>query len=361
MTSLLIFAALAILTPEDGAIVPTQTDAQKAYLSCTRSERALQMDNPNVRSRLVAAGATQRPLELAWTSDRTNAAFRICITREGGTTDEFSVTNQTRVYLTNLEIGARYDWRVSDAHDAVTGSFTTESAAPRFLLSDGVNNFRDLGGWRAANGCLVKENKIFRSAGLRSSSHAKGNGLFATKFTPGSRRVTDDGIETLKADFKIKTELELRTPQETVGMDASLLGKDVQFVKIPFAAYDLIDSPTRGKKPFAEIFRLFTDEGNYPILMHCSGGRDRTGTLAFLLNGLLGVPEDDLCRDWESTIFADDRSKFTSGLIQRLIDYLQGYPGDTLQARIESFARSCGISGKELDTFRHLMLEKPTP
>lgn len=361
MTSLLIFAALAILTPKDGAIVPTQTRTQKAYLSCARSERALQMDNPNIRSRLVAAGATQRPLELAWTSDKTNAVFRLSLTREGGTTDRFSVTNQTVVYLANLEVGARYDWTVADANDAATSSFITESAAPRFLQADGVTNFRDLGGWITTDGHRVRENRIFRSAGLRSSSHAKGNGFFATKFTPGSRRITDDGIETLKGDFKIKTELELRTPQETIDMDASTLGDGVRFVKIPFAAYDLIDSPTRGKDPFAQIFRLFTDEGNYPILMHCSGGRDRTGTLTFLLNGLLGVSEDDLCRDWESTIFADDGSKFTSGLIQRLLDYLKDYPGDTLQAHITSFARSCGISEKELDTFHHLMLETPTP
>ena len=356
MTILPILAALAILVPKDGALVPTQRDGQKAYFSCDRAERWHSMDTPDLRVRVSAVGATQRPLELAWSDDKTNAVYTLKVVRESGAADVFAVTNRTKVYLTNLELGARYRWSVSEGRDTVSGSFVTEDATPRFLRADGVRNFRDIGGWRTEDGQRVRQNRIFRSAGLRSSATMEGNMLFTTKVIPGAQRVTDAGLATLRDEFKIKTDLELRTPQETAAMHTTLLGPGVTWVNESFAAYDFIDSPSRGKEPFARIFRVFTDEANYPILMHCSGGRDRTGTLAFLLNGLLGVAEDDLCRDWEATIFSDSGTKFTSDRIVRLLDYLKTYPGDTLQTRIEVFARNCGVTDNEIAAFRRLML-----
>ncbi len=352
----LLLAALAIVSPKDGAVVPTLKDAQKAYFSGERAERVLRMDNPADRAKILSVGATQKPLRLEWTGGDTNAVCSLKIVREGGDLESFSVTNRTVVYVTNLELGSRYHWSVFDGRSTAAGTFSTEADAPRFLRADGVGNFRDLGGWKTSGGRRVRQNRIFRSAGLRSSSKSKG-GLFSAKVVLGARRVTDAGLATLRNDFKIKTDLELRTPQETAGMNTTLLGPDVKWVNESFAAYDFIDSPSRGKGPFARIFKLFADEGNYPVLMHCSGGRDRTGTLAFLLNGLLGVPEDDLCRDWEATIFSDNGPKFTSDRLTRLLDYLKTYPGETMQARIEVFAKSCGVTDEEIAAFRRLMVE----
>ncbi len=359
MTTLPLFAALTLVSPRDGATVPTQRAEQKAYFACDRDVRFLRMKDPADRARLAAVGATQQPLELAWTMDETNAICVLKVVREGGALEVFTVTNRTSVYLTNLELGARYHWSVFDGRDTAAGTFVTESAAPRFLFAGGVSKFRDLGGWRTTDGRRVRENRIFRSAGLRFSSRVESGGLFAAKakVIPGARHVTDAGLATLRGDFKIKTELDLRTPQETAGMDATLLGADVNWVKEPFVAYDLIDNPSRGHGPFGRIFRLFADERNYPVLLHCAGGRDRAGTLAFLLNGILGVPEDDLCRDWEASIFSDSGEKFSPDLLQRLLAVLNAYPGDTLRARIEVYAKSCGVTEDEIASFRRLMLE----
>ncbi len=357
MTLLPILATLAILAPTDGSLVPTQRDGQKDYLVRDRAERWRRMDAPDIRAELASVGATQQPLELAWSGGGANAVYVIEVIREGGEREEFAVTNRTKAYLTNLELGARYRWQVSDGRDTASASFTTEDVAPRFLRADGVRNFRDLGGWQTTDGRRVRQNRIFRSAGLRASARTEGNSLFASKVIPGVRRVTDLGIAMLRDDLKVKTDLELRTPQETAGMDTTLLGPGVTWMNESFAAYDFIDSPSRGKEPFRRIFKIFADEANYPILMHCAGGRDRTGTLAFLLNGLLGVAEDDLCRDWEATIFSDSGTTFTSDRIVRLLDYLKTYPGDTIQARIEVFARSCGVTDDEIAAFRRLMLE----
>ena len=181
--------------------------------------------------------------------------------------------------------------------------------------------------------------------------------MLGGKYTPGETWITPEGIATLKGDFGIRTDVELRNNQEAACMTSSVLGPEVAWVHVPFAAYDFIDNPVRGREPFVRLFRTFLDEKSYPILFHCSGGRDRTGTLAFLLNGLLGVGEDDLCRDWEASLFSDPGTSFSSDRIARLLRYLNGLPGRTLKERIESYARGCGISDAEIADFRAIMLK----
>ena len=352
-----IVAALVIIAPKDGSVVPTQRDGQKAYLEEKRTERFIRMDNPADRAKLLAIGSTQKPLKLEW-SGETNAVYGLAISPDGGqTADLFVLTNRTTAYITNLELGRTYRWRVRrfGAEESAEASFPTEPTAPRFLRAEGVSNFRDLGGWRTPDGKRVRENMIFRSAGLRSSSMSR-SGLFSRKIELGDQRVTTNGIATLRDDFGIRTDLELRTPQETAGMTDTILGTNVAWKCISFVAYDLVDNVVRGREPFAKIFEIFTKEQNYPVLVHCSGGRDRTGTLAFLLNGLLGVEEDDLCRDWEASVFSDAGMKFTSDHIVRLLDYLKTMPGSTLQKRIEAYVKGCGVTDAEIAAFRAIML-----
>ena len=47
--------------------------------------------------------------------------------------------------------------------------------------------------------------------------------------------------------------------------------------------------PAQAHKPIAASLRLFADAENFPILMHCVHGKDRTGLIAMLLLGLLDV------------------------------------------------------------------------
>lgn len=358
MSALLLLAALAIVAPKDGAVVPTLKDGQKAYFAAGRAERLSCMDSDEGRDLLFKTGATPQPLKLAWAGE-TNAVYQLSITAPGGRpAQEFVVSNRTAVYVLNLMIGTEYTWSVRPfgAAEATTATFRTEDVPPRLLRADGVSNLRDLGGWKTEDGRRVRQNMVFRSAGLRASSKAKGP-LFGGRVELGARRVTDAGLETLRTELAVKTDLELRTPQETAGMETTLLGPDVRWACISFAAYDFIDNVVRGREPFAKVFEIFADRSNYPILMHCSGGRDRTGTLAFLLNGLLGVSEEDLRRDWEASALGGVGARFRSDRIQRLVDYLNTHSGRTLREKIESYARGCGVTKEEIEAFRNIMIE----
>jgi len=355
----ILLAALSIVAPQDGVTVPTLRGSQKAYLSVQRKDRFKVMENAGLRQTLVARGATQQPLRLEWTGD-TNAECELTVKRVGGERQTFSLANRTHAYITNLELGAKYLWAVVDRGNdtkAVGGTFETEPDPPRLLRADGVMNLRDLGGWKGLKGKRVRQNMIFRSAGLRSSAKSRGGSLFGGSYSPGEVRISEAGIETLRHEFKVKTDIELRSKQEAACMTSSILGEGVTWVHVPFAAYDFIDNPVRGREPFAQVFKTFTDPARYPILFHCSGGRDRTGTLAFLLNGLLGVDGDDLCKDWEATIFTEGDVKFGTGRIDRLLKYLHSIGGETVAEQCERYALSCGVTKEQIEKFRGIMLE----
>ena len=55
---------------------------------------------------------------------------------------------------------------------------------------------------------------------------------------------------------------------------------------------------------FAKCFRIFLDRNNYPIDFHCIAGADRTGALALVLYGILGVSEADIRTDYALTSYS---------------------------------------------------------
>jgi hypothetical protein len=51
----------------------------------------------------------------------------------------------------------------------------------------------------------------------------------------------------------------------------------------------------------ASIFGLLADESSYPLVFHCEGGKDRTGLIAALVLGVLGVADQEIARDYAMT------------------------------------------------------------
>ncbi|KAJ2356180.1 hypothetical protein GGF43_002237 [Coemansia sp. RSA 2618] len=52
------------------------------------------------------------------------------------------------------------------------------------------------------------------------------------------------------------------------------------------------------KEEFAAVLRIFADPCAYPILFHCQHGKDRTGIIAMLLLGILGVDDHIIAEDY---------------------------------------------------------------
>lgn len=275
----------------------------------------------------------------------------------------------------NLLLGTRYHWQVSCVRQeagwsfegeralaaatggcSAVGTFTTADTVPRWIEIEGrVKNIRDLGGRIGLNGCRVRQGMIFRGQGLNDNSPAPG--------CRGRNRLTVEDVDYLTRTLGIRTDLDLRTKQETCRMEGSPLGRTVRLVSCDSESYRGMFSP-KGKKAMAEAFRAFCDRANYPIYFHCISGASRTGSLAYVLNGILGVSRQELETDWESTYYPDipdadpnpDRwnreSHFNDGFAR------YGAPDDTWGRRIELYLLECGIQPEEIAAFREIMLEQ---
>lgn len=301
----------------------------------------------------------QRPVHLAWSGGEAGGVTTLAVKPEGGERELFSITNASEAYITNLELGRRYVWGVVPAQGGhgAAAAFVAEGAPPRLLRVDGLGNMRDLGGWTGLGGRRVRQGMIFRSAGFRASSVRAGGSTFSPAFKPGETNITVAGLEYLTREFGIKTDIELRSRDETALMGSSLLGSGVAFVKIPFPSGAAIDDIVRGREPFMKLFRRFRDKKSYPIVFHCADGVDRSGTLAFILNGLLGVSEADLRRDWEASGLATGRAGSPWAKLDSLVGYLHSIGGRDIQECCEAYARGCGVSDEDIAAFREIMLE----
>jgi protein tyrosine/serine phosphatase len=106
---------------------------------------------------------------------------------------------------------------------------------------------------------------------------------------------------------------------------------------------------------------------NKPVYFHCAIGRDRTGTFAALVLGLLGVSEGDISKDYELTYFAPDGISTNDGgefvyhrakssAYVAVIKHIKGYKKPTFKENVEAYLLEIGVSQKDLDDICRLML-----
>ena len=295
--------------------------------------------------------------------------------REVGNPEVAAGKEESRtIPMANLEIARDYYWRVTARvpcsphcgarHGCKGGrrlvrsaiaSFRTEDFAPRWIEIEGrVGNFRDFGGRRTADGRRVKQGMAYRGRGLNDNS--------ITGDVPGPNRLTVEDVKYLTGTLGIRTDLDLRSEGETAGMKVSPLGAGIVYVQRSSQCYKGIFSKA-GMKAMAENFRVFCNPTNYPIYFHCIGGADRTGSLAYVLNGVLGVDRREMETDWESTFYPRipdsnpdpdfwcRESHFNNGFAK------YGKEGDSWNRRIELYLLDCGVTKEEIEAFRSIMLE----
>lgn len=408
---------IRLVAPAEGATVPLLRPLQKEWMSMSREARvAATKDVKGWRRRMTdpaLGGNHPLPVRLAWQCAHPDGRacsgpYAVEVMQRCTGQRFFSAENlkTNAVEVWNLEVGEEYTWCVWCGKEVRGGKFFTEDQAPRVLKWEGVGNVRDHGGWKTLDGARVRQGVAYRSAGLNDNAltflteeetlalHKAGQleALFGEKgrevaelidggklekhdwrlrkmlvrkeCQKGKLRGTEESRRHVRKFFGIRTDLDLRrTESECWGMEGSPLGPKVAWANIPSCAYRGMGSPD-GKAAFAACFRQFLNPAKYGIVYHCIGGADRTGSLAFVLNGLVGVGEEDLWRDWEFTNFGGQRSRFDhEHCLDGLLKVIDAYPGETVNARIEAFVRDCGITDAEIARFRSLVLDrggKPT-
>ncbi len=356
-------APLEIVSPKEGATVPTLTAEMKAYLAQSRAERMKQFADPAERKRIAKFGDRPQKTLLSWTCTvpvATGAVWNVKVRRAKDGAVVFTTKAWTNaVEVENLEIACAYTWRVKGvagdgAKLRAEGTFRTEDVAPRLIHVSRVHNMRDLGGRVGLGGRRVRQGRVYRSAGLNANAR---NSKSKGGMVPGKVTLTEASRAYAKGVLGIRTDLDLRSDRECFGMTGSPLGPEVQWIQVPSAAYSGM-AKDKYKAAFAKAFRVFLDEKNYPIDFHCIAGADRTGSLAFILNGLLGVDEEELWRDWEVTAFQKEKLDFGHNTrFIKLVKVFDAFPGANIHEKIVAYVKSAGFTDADIEKFRAIMLE----
>lgn len=262
-------------------------------------------------------------------------------------------TTESEYDVYNLYVDADYYWRVTADFGAsgksvsATSYFATEGDAPRNLYVDGVTNVRDLGGWACGDG-RVKQGLLFRCGRLNTSSAAE-----------PIVEITEEGKKTMTERLGVRSEIDLRTVgnNEVGGIEASPLGEDVRYFSCPME-WNVSNILTANSGMVATIFSILADEDNYPVIYHCNIGTDRTGLIAFLVNGLMGVSEEDLYRDYLFSNFGNiGGARGLSGIQNSYVATIKKYSGATLQEKIENCLIALGVSQADIAAVRDILSE----
>jgi protein tyrosine/serine phosphatase len=242
---------------------------------------------------------------------------------------------------------------------------------PLALAAPAVFNLRDLGGNRTTDGGVVRYGRLYRSDSLH--------------------RLTDAQCAQLLV-AGVRTIVDLRRPQE--------IERDGRMPRIPGLGYLNIDRvhrdwgtaellPEIGPARYladryldmaltctaglGEVLRLIAEPEDGAMIVHCVAGKDRTGLVAALTLGLLGVSDDDIAADYA----ASEQAQAT--ITEQIRADLPGSPRDDppahlmvcppaamllflagLRARFGSmteFAAHAGVTARQIASLRAHLLD----
>ena len=201
-------------------------------------------------------------------------------------------------------------------------------------------NIRDLGGWNCDGG-TVKYGLLYRGADV-----------FPTD--PYIRPI-------LVVECGVRMELDLRGKEEEPIRDSSALGNIRYYCPDTFVWYSLSNTTA-----WTEILNCIFDSilTTTPVYFHCSAGCDRTGTVACIVEALLGVSQNDIDKDFELSSFAGTdylRKRNDTGWKQ-LINEINALSGNTFNDKVINWVISLGFTVDKINSFRTAMINgTPTP
>ena len=160
----------------------------------------------------------------------------------------------------------------------------------------GALNFRDIGGYPVAGGGMTRWRAVYRSDSLHY--------------------LTDGDLAAFDA-LGVKVIYDLRRPDEIAGFPGP---RDYVRLQIPngdlvtsaaslqtrrdgeaWLAADYLSMLATGAPAFGRLLARLADDGSLPAVVHCLGGKDRTGMAIALLLTALGVDRGTVLDDYELT------------------------------------------------------------
>jgi protein-tyrosine phosphatase len=245
--------------------------------------------------------------------------------------------------------------------------------ADRHHPFEGCFNFRDVGGYLAADGRTVRWGHYFR-AGRQD-------------------RMSERDLEKVK-ELGIATQIDLRRPDEIRdqgrGPIADMGAIYHNIAVIPEGGSDQLsrlvgDTGISGERylrylefgpeSWRRLFEILEHAASYPILLHCTAGKDRTGVSTAFLLSVLGVARAVIEADYILTNrdvgrqadFIENTSGFPAGMSRDVMIHHAGVPESAMSDFLDGleerwggpveYLSSIGISDRTMATVRDVFLE----
>jgi protein-tyrosine phosphatase len=243
----------------------------------------------------------------------------------------------------------------------------------RDLVWDGLLNVRDLGGHPTEDGGETRFGSIVRADSVR--------------------QLSDEGWKEL-VDYGVKTVVDLRADEELAADPPAKL--PVEVLHVPFmetdasdwkAIEDQLDAAVKAAPDTAtatrDVYLIFLERfnrnvaaavravANAPeggIVIHCAGGKDRTGLLTALLLHLAGVGTDEIAQDyalseerlrtrfeqWLAEAQTEEEREQRKRMSQTPADSMRGvlHELERRYGSVEDYLRQAGLTDEELERAR---------
>lgn len=213
---------------------------------------------------------------------------------------------------------------------------------PRRLVLEGAVNFRDLGGYPAADGRRTRWRRAFRADNLGELTAADLALLAEIDFAG----LIDFRIELERRAHPDRLPEGARTrllelgflPTGTLEMLARVRGGTITVAEIEA---EVLSHYRRFVTDHAEVFSqtlaFAAQEEHYPLLLHCTSGKDRTGFAAALLLRAVGVPREAVEADYLLTnqYIRDVSHLFGSQTPRDVIDWLLSAQAGYIRAALD--------------------------
>lgn len=170
-----------------------------------------------------------------------------------------------------------------------------EKMGQRHLPLEGAYNIRDIGGYPAAAGTTTRWRTFLRADSLHNLTPA------------GQQALVDYGVRTI-IDLRFKHECSaapnvfatadhVRYVNLSLFEGSSPTGMGRQLPDLESIYRYILDERQAAIKA---ILALIADNG-FPVLIHCTAGKDRTGLITALMLGLAGVDHATIAEDYALT------------------------------------------------------------
>lgn len=338
------------LSKFDGKTVDIVDDLVRFYLSfADTDDQAAWIDQYP-----VSGGHERQNISFSWEDSSRNMAYLVYFADNPEFENAFIVRTEERSidYVGIFIPGETYYWKVvglTNENSSEVDTFTILDTPVRWISSGTVYNVRDIGGWTTIDGKKINYGLIYRGGQLSIDQS-------------GEVSYMDDYAFKVFDYLGLKTEIELRGDKPH---ELNQFNEFENLINVSGSNYlGLFSLSEKVKQHYRDVFAQLADINNYPFYFHCSWGADRTGSLAFLINGVLGVPFEQLVEDYELTSFSNSGTRtrygWSGGAFMAMYQaFLTNYSyGGTLQDGVTNYLlQYIGVKEEHINSLKSIMLK----